>query len=649
MCGIFGVMALGPHGEELLDAADVFAVEASLDLLRHRGPDQRGVLHDERAVVGNTRLRIVDLSDAARLPMANDDGSVWLAFNGEITNFRALRDEHALAAHFQLRSGSDAEVLLRLYERLGIGCLDLLSGVFAFCLVDRRRRRAWLVRDFFGARPLYVSARHDRLWFSSEIKALLAAPGFRPDLDLEGFHHYLGLGYFPGESTPFVNVREVRAGHLVEVDLDRGTHETRRYFRPRYEPDESMTEGEAVRDVRAAMRDSVARNLVSDAPLGLTLSGGVDTTSILALARDVVGPAREIHTFSIVMDEPSFDESRWQRLAVERFGTAHHSLRVGPEAILDDLETHLAFLDEPTADGAAIPTFALARAASPYVRTLLSGEGGDEVFNAYETHLAHRMRALYRRWVPGPVRGAAARAAAALPCSYRKLSFDFLAKRFTRGAELHPAEAHYFWRHVCTDDEQRALLRTTATFAPTASLFRQAWDEADGPDGLDRVASIDFAHYFVDDLMTKNDRTMMAHSVATRFPMVDRLLFDVVRRVPARLRLKGLSRRYLQKEAMRPYLPESIRRRTNMGLELPHSRWFLGPLRPLVERLLARDNVERTGLLRHEPVARMWAAHQAREVDFGRPLWAIINVLVWFDLFVGGRAGALRDRLRAPS
>ncbi len=634
MCGVAGVLyvdrGLGPSAE------DESVVEGMLSALRHRGPDQRARVTLPRAVLGNTRLRIQDLTPAGDLPLRSDDGGVTLAYNGEVTNFRALRARHRLDERFAMRSGSDAEVALRLYELLGPSFLDELTGMFALCLVDDRAGRAWLARDPFGQRPMYTLTARGRLWFSSEIAPLRAAPGFTLELDREGFHHFLALGYFPGERTPYSAVRELRPGRLVEVDLRAGEAAERRWFSPRYEPVEGRGEERHAAELLHAMRDSVARNLVSDAPLGVTLSGGVDTTSILALAREALGPRADVHTFSVVIDEPSFDESRWQRAAVERFRPVHHSLRFGPRDVEALLDEHMAALQEPSADGAAIPFYALARLAAPHVRALLSGEGGDEVFNAYETHGAHRARALYRALSPAPLRALAATVAEALPTSHRKLSFDFLAKRFTRGAELPPWEAHLYWRHVFTPAQQREVLVGGGDFAPTSELFRAVWDEAAGPDSLDRVSAIDLEHYFVDDLMTKNDRMMMAHSIEARFPYADRALFDVVRRVPASLRMRGLRRRSLQKRAVGALLPREIAGRSNMGLELPHSRWFLGPLRPMVERYLARERVEATGLLRHAPLAAMWDEHQRRRVDHGRPLWAAINVVAWHERFARG-------------
>lgn len=633
MCGISGVFCVDRGLDPTPD--DEATVGGMLSALRHRGPDQQAQRRLPRAVVGNTRLRIQDLTPAGDLPLRNDDASVTLAYNGEVTNFRALRARHRLDERFAMRSGSDAEVVLRLYELLGIAFLDELSGMFALCLVDDRARRAWIVRDPFGLRPVFTLSAGGRLWFSSEISPLRAAQGFAPELDREGFHHFLALGYFPGAHTPFRAVRELRPGRLIEVDLDAGSARERRWHTPRYEPVAGRSEARHAADLLDAMRDSVARNLISDAPLGVTLSGGVDTTSILALARESLGPRAEIHTFSVVIDEPSFDESRWQRAAVAQYRPVHHALRFGPGDVEAHLDAHMSALQEPTADGAAIPFFALARMAAPHVRALLSGEGGDELFNAYETHAAHRARALYRALVPAPLRAAARAAAGALPTSHRKLSVEFLAKRFTHGAELSPWEAHLHWRHVFSPAQQRELLVDGGDLPPTADLFRAVWDEVAGPDSLDRVSAIDLEHYFVDDLMTKNDRMMMAHSIEARFPYADRALFDVVRRVPAAVRMRGLRRRSLQKRAVGALLPPAIARRSNMGLELPHSRWFLGPLRPLAERYLQRDRVEATGLLRHAPLARMWDAHLRRRGDHGRALWAAINVIVWHERFAG--------------
>lgn len=630
MCGIAGVVGLGTE----LDEGDAADVERMTTLLVHRGPDGTGYAHAPRWRVGNTRLAILDLSRAADLPMQSEDGNVVIAYNGEVTNFRELRARFRLDERYRFRTESDTEVLLHLYEELGIDFVEHLSGMFAFFLVDRCKQRAWLVRDFYGIRPLFFLRMRGRLYFASELKAFFGVASFEPRLCEEAVWHFLGLAYIPGRLTPYVGVEELPAAHLLEIDLARGEVNEEAYYRIEFEPHDVYDEDKLAEELHDAMRDSVRRNLISDAPIGMTLSGGFDTSSILALAREL-GDTRELHTFSVVMDEPSFNEKRYQDAMVEWAQTQHHEIVVRPREVLDHLVEHMAFLDEPSGDGAAVPFYLLAREAKGYVKVLLSGEGGDETFNAYETHVAMKARALYRRWVPASVRRLLRQAAREMPCNYEKLSLDFVAKRFTEGAELPVPEAHHHWRHVLSEVDKAALMPSAAAFAPTHTFFTEMFEaRADLEDDLDRISVIDFAYYFVGDLMVKNDRMMMAHSIEARFPYADRLLHEFVATIPAERRIRGLSRRYMQKRAMEGRMPPLVHQRTNMGLEMPHSLWFLSGLRELVDRWLTRERIERTGCLRYEAVRGLWDDHVARRRDNGRALWCILNFVIWFELFI---------------
>ncbi len=631
MCGIAGVLSLASP----LSETELVTVRAMTNTLRHRGPDDWAVRHGALWAVGNTRLKIIDLSDRANLPMTNEDGSVLVAYNGEITNFRELRAKHRLDERHQFRTTSDTEVLIHLYEDLGIDCLRELTGMFAFCLIDQKRGRAYVVRDFYGIRPLFFLRRGDRLYFASELKALLAIPDFEPRVNPEALHHFFSLAYIPGRLTPFQDLEELQGGELIEVELGRGATE-RQYYELRYDPDPAITEAEIVRPLHDAMLDSVRRNLISDAPLGLTLSGGFDTSSILALVKEL-DRHRELHTFSLVIGERSFDESAYQHLIVDAVRPIHHEIPFHAADVEKNLLAHMAYLDEPTGDGAAIPSYVLANTAKKYVSVLLSGEGGDETFNAYETHAALKARALYRRWTTPWMRSWIRRAAHALPCNYSKLSFDFLAKRFTDGAELPVPEAHLFWRHVLTEEEKKRLMPRYADFPPTHRLFTDLFDRLDFADDLNRISALDIKYYFIGDLMVKNDRTFMAHSIEARFPFMDRLLLEFVSRIPPELRLKGLKRRYIQKQAMKSLVPRQIYRRSNMGLELPHAIWFLDEMRPLGESWFARDRVEKTGLFDAAFVDQLWRDHLARRRDNGRALWCVLNVLAWHELFIERR------------
>lgn len=625
MCGIAGTLSLdGRLGEEELDR-----VAAMTALLRHRGPDGERVVADARAALGNTRLRVTDPSAAADLPMLRAGGGLWLAFNGAITNFRELAARHRLAERRPLESGSDAEVVLRLYEQKGLGLLDELSGMYAFCLYDRSAGKAWLARDPHGQRPLFYALSPGRLHFASEIKALLEQPRIDRRLDQTALWDYFSLGYIPGEATPFTGVRELRGGCLLEVDLRAGSWERRRFHTLRVAADESLGEEESALKLRGLLERSLARALDCDVPVGVTLSGGIDSSSLLALA----ARARpRPHSFSLRVDEPSFDESRYQRRMVAAAGSVHHEIVFRPEEVLEHARTCLAHLDEPTANGAVIPSFLIAREARKHVPVLLSGEGGDELFSAYETHRVVWLRALYRRLFGRGARALARRAAGLLPTTHAKLSLDFLLKRFIEGAELDLPAAHLYWRHALSEADKARLLPGSRV-RPTDSLFAEVAAGVGGDD-LARVAAIDLTYYFIDDLMVKNDRTFMAHSVEARFPYMDRDVVEFALRLPSRFKVRRLGGRLIQKRAMRDLLPPEILGRSNMGLETPYSAWLVGPLRGLADLHFSRERLARSGVIDPEALSALWAEHRAYRRDNGRGLWCALNFLIWFDLFV---------------
>jgi asparagine synthase (glutamine-hydrolysing) len=613
MCGIAGVLGLG----EDIRAEDADAVRRMTSFLAHRGPDDSGVSVSARAALGNTRLAVMGPVPAGALPMSA--GSLTLCYNGMITNELALT---ARAGIERPPRASDAATLLRLWERAGPAVLGDINGQFALCVLDEAAGRAWLARDVFGKRPLF--------------KALLEVPGVDRSPDPQAAWHYFSLGYVPGGRTAFRGVSELLEGRLLSVDLRSGRAAERAFYRLSFGAEAAMPAAEAVPRVREALLAAAERSLRADAPVGLTLSGGVDTSGLLGLAR-ALGLARSLRTYSIRMDEASFDETPYQRVMARHAGSIHREVRVGPSDVLEAFETACAHLDEPLVNGAAVPLLLLCREASRDVKVLLFGEGGDEVFNAYETHRAWRARELYRSWVPARLRSLARAAAHALPCDYRKLSFDFLAKRFTSGAELGPAEAHLHWRQVLDETEKARLLRVPPdAAAPTAGLFASFWEQSAPDHPLDRLSRLDLRYYLVDDLMVKNDRMAAACGLEARFPYLERPLVELAASLSPDLRLRGFSGRWVQKQALAPYVPSVILRRSNMGLELPHSKWLLGPLRPLARKWLAPDAVEATGLLRSAEVARLWEEHAARRRDNGRALWAVIGFTAWFHLFRGG-------------
>jgi asparagine synthase (glutamine-hydrolysing) len=643
VCGIAGIVGLG----RTLDEQDCATGRRMTDLLDHRGPDSKGWLADEHCFLGNTRLSVIDLSDQASLPMKTDDDRVWLAYNGEITNFRNLERRHSLRERCRFHSTSDTEVLLHLYSEMGGGCLNELSGMFAFCAYDRGRGEVLLARDFFGTRPLFWMVLDGKLYFASEIKSFMAVPGFTPALHEEAVFHYFSLAYVPGTMTPFRGVHELDGAEMIRIDPSSPPGEVRpeRYYDLRFRPDPRMTLEEAEEGFYGALLDAVDRNLISDVPVGLTLSGGLDSSSVLGLSK-VLGRSTEIHTFSLRINERSFDESYYQRAMASYAGSVHHEITVDQSDIPGAVMSHVAYMDEPIGDGSAIPFMLLAREAKRHVKVLLSGEGGDEVSNAYETHMANHVGRMYRRFVPPPVRGAARWLAHRLPVSYRKLSFDFLARRFTDGAEMSPPVAHMYYRHVLGREEKLTLMPGSGAFTPTGEIFRRFYESLDYPSELDRLAHMDMVYFFIGDLMMKNDRMLNASSVEARFPFMDREAVEFFVTIPASFKIRRFTRRYIEKRAMKRVLPGEVYRRQNFGIELPYSYWFRQELRPMAEKWFTRERAGRTGILDPAVVERLWDEHLSGRRDNGRILWCILTLLIWFEIFVFD--GNFRDYLFQP-
>jgi asparagine synthase (glutamine-hydrolysing) len=628
MCGVTGIISLNSNQTD----KDLELCERMTSLLIHRGPSQQGIITSKRFTLGNTRLSIIDPTPQSKLPMYNNDKSVIITYNGEVSNFRELKEKYKLEEKFKFHGKSDTEVVLRLYELLGIDFLQELSGMFAFGLVDRNKNKAFVVRDFYGINPMFYRVSNERIYFASEIKSLLEVDNSKT-VNSQGIFDFLTLAYIPGIQTPYEEIKELRGGELIEIDLQTGENSTRRYYEIKFETDYSITEEVASKKAYDLMYDSVERNLISDKPIGTTLSGGIDTSTMTCLVKDM-GRSKDFHTFSIKMGEKSFDESPYQKIIADFCQTNHHEILVTPEDVIENIYHHMAHIDEPNGDGSAIPSFILAQKAKSHVDVLLSGEGGDEVFNAYSVYNAWKIRKHYVNYTPSFLRKLIKNFAHALPSNFDKLSLDFQMKRFTEGCELHPAAAHLFWRHPLRDQEKNKVFLNSDKCKDTYQIGIDLYNKYSHREELNRISMLDFEHFFVDDLLVKNDRMFMANSIETRFPLMDRHLVEYLNKVPPSLRLKGLRGRNIQKNAMKNSIPKEILARKNYGLEMPHSIWFLDKFMPFAKKYLNKKRVEATGLLSWPEVENLWNQHLAKKVDHGRGLWCIIMFLIWHEMFI---------------
>jgi asparagine synthase (glutamine-hydrolysing) len=630
MCGIAGEVRL--HGGERPSPE---RVRAMCNVMVHRGPDDFGAVTLGEAALGMRRLSIVDVAGGHQ-PLANEDGTVQVVCNGEIYNNAALRTELIARGH-RFKSRSDVEVIAHLYEEEGVDAVSRLEGMFAFALWDAARHRLVLGRDRIGIKPLYVHEGRDRLLFGSEAKCLLAG-GVEPVIDPQSLHDYLTLGYVPQPASIFAGVYQVPPGHVVVVEPgDTGARITRRRYwslTGHVAPVEARSEAEWQDELLRTLRAAVASHLMSDVPLGVFLSGGLDSGAIVALMHEL--GVRPIRTFTIGFREKSFSEFEMARLVARRYGTEHHELVVNPDAgtLLPSLVRHF---DEPFADSSALAVWYVSELAHRHVKVVLSGEGGDEVLAGYKTYqawryasaYAHLPRFLGARLVPGLVRR--------LPVSHERVSFDFKAKRFVDGAYLAPAAGHLWWKTILGEEAKAAVCLDGGSRheAPTVRLFEALWEESDGGP-LDRLQYIDTALYLPSDLLPKADRMSMAHSLEARVPFLDRAVVELGRRIPTRLRLHGLTTKYLLRRAMADRLPAPVARGKKLGFNVPMSAWLAGGLREFTCDTLAPARLRRQGLLDPAAVGRLVDEHMTRQKDRSHALWTLLVLVCWHDEVVGG-------------
>ena len=621
MCGITGFICRG--GQE----ADRGVLARMTATLTHRGPDGDGLYLDGRVALGHRRLAIIDVAGGAQ-PLANEDGSVWVTYNGELYNEPQLRARLEARGHVY-RTATDTESLVHLYEEEGSEFVAGLNGMFALALWDRNRGRLILARDRMGQKPLYYAATPGGgLVFGSEPKALLAHPEIARRLDEASLARYLFYEYVPAPHTIWEGMRKLPAAHLLV--WENGATVLRRYWQPPAPVSESEA---APLDVAAAQfwddfRGAVARHRRSDVPLGVFLSGGVDSSSVAAALAQIEPPGR-IRTFSIGFEDPSFDESRHARAVAAFLGTDHHERIFSAATVYELLPEVAGWLDEPFGDASILPTHLLSRFARTEVTVALGGDGADELLAGYPTFAAERAAGLYRR-LPLSARALAGAAVGRLPVDHGNISLDFRLKQFLRGAGEPAALAHQRWLGSFSGPEIARLLIGGGIDVEAEHLGRAAVLQPEA-DPLTRALALYQDTYLPEDILTKVDRASMACSLEVRAPFLDATLVDSIEALPASFKYgRGRTKRLL-KRAAADHLPPAILDRPKKGFGIPVARWLRGPLAPLLDRLLGRERLARQGLFHPDQVALRVHEHQAGIRDHRKPLWTLLMFQLWYD------------------
>jgi asparagine synthase (glutamine-hydrolysing) len=619
MCGICGLLSLDGV------PVDPGVVRAMNDTLVHRGPDSAGEFAEESVALAARRLSIIDLEGSDQ-PVGNEDGRVQVVQNGEIYNYRHLRERLERSGH-RFRTQGDTEVLVHLYEERGPAFVEDLRGMFAIALWDRLEQRLVLARDRFGIKPLYYRIEDRLLSFASELKALLRQPEMSRDIDFDALEAYLAFNSIPAPLTIFREARKLPPGHVLIVE--RGEARLRRYARPRPVAagnERPESEQELAVELRERLRDSVRAHLVADVPVGVMLSGGIDSSALAALA------AREssyrVSTFSIGFEERSFNELELARRVAELYGTDHHELILRPDAV--ELLPRLAeAFDEPFADSSALPTYLVSQLAAGTVKVALSGEGGDELFGGYYTYVADTLAPRI-----GPVASVLRPLVERLPSSSSKASLDYKAKRFARAAHLPPLERHHGWKEIFSPEARGALLDGRRGEVDPLDIYRARYAETEGADELARLQDVDIGIYLVDDLLVKTDRASMAHSLEARVPFCDSEVAELALALPRSMKVRRLAKKRLLRDAVAGLLPREIVRGRKQGFSIPAAAWLRGDLEPFARDALSPDRLRTQGFFEAGTVTALLDRHTSGKEDLSRQIWGLLMFSLWHDRYV---------------
>ena len=631
MCGITGQV-----NQDSGRAVDREILGRMNQVIAHRGPDSDGFYVNGPVGLAARRLSIIDL-DAGDQPISNEDGSVWIVFNGEIYNYKHLRADLESKGH-RFRTATDTETIVHLYEEYGPRCVDALRGMFAFAIWDDSRKSLLLARDRLGKKPLYYAQYDGALLFGSELKCLLQYPGFPRRIHLEAIDHYLSLQYIPDPLSAFRDVQKLPPAHFLTWQC--GRVHVERYWQLKYEPKLTASAEELEEELLARLEESVRLRLVSDVPLGVHLSGGIDSSVVTALtARQ---SSRAVKTFSIGFEEERFSELPYARAVARQYATDHHEFLLTFGDLPQLIERLVRYFDEPFADPSAIPMYLLAQKTREHVTVALNGDGGDELFAGYVRHRLDRYADLYAR-LPGVL------TQELVPSLLRWLpqrldrpgdkNWIAGAKMLGHAARTTPKANFLRWTSFFDDRMKQTLWRqdTAAAFHDpkrTVEWLSRISDEAPATGSLDRVLSADTTAYLAGDLLVKADRMTMAHSLEARSPFLDHEFQSWAARLPERCKLNGRTHKYLLKRACSTLLPDTVLKRGKQGFGIPLGAWLRGPLRKWAEDRLLGPGARIHTYLKRESVHMLFKDHVQGRANHANRLWALINFELWLEEYL---------------
>jgi len=620
MCGIVGKLNFNKNKQ-----ISEKNIKEMAQALSHRGPDDQGIYVEQNLGLGHTRLSVIDLSSAGHQPMSDNEKKIWIVYNGEIYNFLELRrDLEKQGAIF--KSKTDTEVIIYLYKKYGIDCLKYLRGMFAFAIWDEEKRQLFLVRDRIGKKPLKYYLDSNCFIFASELKAILRNPEVEKKPDFEAVHHYLTYQYVPCPLTGFLGIKKLPPAHYMIVK-ENGESKIERYWKLDYSEKWDLSEKEWEEKILKKLEECVKLRLISDVPLGAFLSGGIDSSAIVALMSQIL--TEPLKTFSIGFKETDYDETFYARIVAKKFKTEHHEFFVKPDAI--EILPQLAYqYEEPYADSSAIPTWYLSEMTRKYVTVALNGDGGDENFAGYLRYNIYKSLYYYHK----------------IPVFLRKIFIKELGKlaakiifynsprqekaiRFLERLEEKP-EKRYLQTICYFNEEQKQILWRANLYNESYKILKEKFDQSQVKDILDRVLFADINSYLPDDLLVKADIASMAHSLEIRSPLLDHQFLELTAKIPSNLKLRGQKNKYIFKNALKNILPKEILNRKKMGFGVPLEHWFRKELKDYVKEILLSQKAIERGLFNKNYIEKLIADHQTGRANYANHLWALLTLEHWF-------------------
>lgn len=628
MCGICGVVYC--EREQVVDS---LVLKQMCDAIRHRGPDDDGFYVNHNVGLGMRRLSIIDLA-TGKQPIANEDGQIWIVFNGEIYNHQLLRQELKEQGH-RFKTKTDTEAILHAYEEYGENCVQKLNGMFAFAIWDQRKQQLFLARDRLGIKPLYYFFDKMRLVFGSEIKSILQAGEIPRRIDLQALDNFLTLEFIPAPLSIFQDIKKLPPGHTLTL---RKHDIWIREFWDVQLTSNSPGSLETRQQLRDLLQDAVKIRLMSDVPLGAFLSGGIDSSTIVALMAQVMD--EPVKTFSIGFEDATYNELQYARLIANKFKTEHHEFIIKPNAV-ELADQLLKFLDEPFGDFSIFPTYLVSKMARDYVTVVLSGDGGDELFAGYDTYLADKIAKKYYQRLPQAVRGGILnRLFDLIPPSPKKKGLVNRAKRFIEGMKL-PEDIHHMrWMVFLQQAEKMLLFNNEVQSGLVATdpykFIRHYFAKVsyNHSDEINKQMYVDLKMYLVDDILVKVDRMSMATSLEARVPFLDYRFVELAASIPGEFKMQGKNTKVILKQAMADLLPPEILYRGKEGFSIPIKNWLKKELKPLMLDTLAPDKLKREGFFNHEYVHKLIKQHLSGTENHSHRLWALIIFGRWYDLYM---------------